>query len=220
MSKLKVIGICGSKGAGKTTVYQMLKEVYGDLLQEVPLADHLKETCAKVSGLKLEYFVSQDLKERELENYVVLTEDRIKSIFEAFNLKEGEDYKYDENVRPHISRVFYTPRQMLQYVGTEVLRPIDPLIHVKTVIAKCQEGKVAVVPDVRFNSEFDYFSKNSDSFLPLYVNNNDAEAAAATDGHKSELEFRDFAGKCFKIDNNGTLHQLRDNALAVTKGRI
>lgn len=218
---MKVIGICGSKGAGKSTAFEMLKQVYGLLLVEIPLAAHLKETCAAVSNLPLEYFTDQKYKEKELENYVVLDEGIIKLIFSKFFLEENKDFTYDVNVRPHISKVFTTPRQMLQYVGTEVLRPIDNLIHVRTVLKKCQKDRVTVVPDVRFNSEFNYFSNDSSiEFTALYINNNSAEAAASADSHQSELEYRDFVSSCIKIDNNGSLSELRINLLKVLDGKI
>lgn len=201
----KVVAFCGSKGSGKSTSASIFKERLSTPVEEMALAGHLKDVCSRVFGLDLELFLNPKLKEVELEDFVVLDRGHLKGVMNQFSITEYDD----TNIRPHIGRIFRTPRQILQYIGTEVLHPIDPLIHVKMAMRKRDVEKATLITDLRFAAEFDYLRLNyPDEFFPVYVKNSSAEVAASVDSHASEREYEQFKTKCTVVNNESSMGDL------------
>lgn len=200
-----VIAFCGSKGSGKSTSASIFKTIFNGPTEELAFAGHLKNVCSKVFNVDMKYFLDPKLKEVELDSYINLTGTNIQSVLKEFYITE---YDFDTHVRPHMGRVFYTGRSLLQYVGTEVLHPLDPLIHVKVTMKNKDPNKLSIITDLRFTQEFEYLEKRDD-FVPVYVHNVQAEEAAKSDTHPSERQLELFKDRCLKLDNNLTLHSLQ-----------
>lgn len=205
----KIIAFSGPKTSGKTTAYEALSSQYKGV-QEVALAGHLKTVASRVFRLDERLFHDQALKESDLADYVELTPKNIEDIFILFGLTEKE-YSYDNHIRPHIGKVLETPRKLLQYIGTEVLHPIDPLIHAKYLVRhKLPDDGIVVLTDLRFKNEFDFFIRNYNSeFVPFHINNSRAELASADDNHPSEKDRLKFKDVCIPLDNNSTLYAFK-----------
>lgn len=199
-----VIAFCGSKGSGKSTSAIVFKDLVGVPTEEIAIAGHLKEACARVFSVEYDKFINPKLKEVELEDFIVLDAKNLKALLAEFLVK---DYNYDSVVRPHIGRVLRTPRGLLQYIGTEVLHSIDPLIHVKVAFQKKDPTKITIITDLRFVAEFEYFN-SSESFLPVYVKNAAAELTASVDAHPSERQFELFKARCYLLNNEGSMADL------------
>lgn len=206
-----ILAFCASKKSGKSTSFEFLKEAYSGEIEELALAGHLKKVCAQVFNIDMQYFTDQDLKERELNKYVVLRVTELDQIYKEFGVYEQVKQEYNKYYRDHNGKVLYTPRKLLQYIGTEVLHPIDPLIHVKTALRIKDKNKLTVVTDLRFKAEYDYFlTQNDYDFKPFYIKNNLAEEAAKADLHPSERQLELFKDECLVIDNNGSLGDLKN----------
>lgn len=204
--KSGIIAFCGSKGSGKSTSASIFQDLFKEPIEELAFAGHLKTTCSKVFSIDMKYFIDPKLKEVELDSYITLTDKNIREVFKAFKIDPKSDY--DKYVRPHVSQVFETPRSLLQYIGTDLLHPIDPLIHVKVTLINKDPDKLSIITDLRFLEEFKFMS-NQDDFKGIYVSNNAAEAKAANDTHKSERELKFFSHLCERLDNNSDLLDLR-----------
>jgi hypothetical protein len=200
-----VIAFCGSKFSGKSTSANIFKELIGAPTEEIAIAGHLKEAASRVFGLDLKLFLDPKLKEVELDDLVLLTGENLEAMMKEFDVT---NYTYDKHIRPHVGRVIRTPRNLLQYIGTEVLHPIDPLIHIKKALRKKDATKLTVITDLRFTAEFDYLSTSTIQFLPAYVKNSVAEARASVDGHASERQFEVFRNRCRLVNNEGSLGDL------------
>lgn len=198
MNKLGIIAFCGSKFSGKSTSATLFRDLIGVPTEEIAIAGHLKEACARVFGVDYNKFIDPNFKEVELDEYVLLTSDNLKALMKEFDVT---DYKFDKHIRLHMGRILRTPRTLLQYIGTEVLHPIDPLIHAKKALRKKDPAKLTVITDLRFVAEFEYF-KQLENFMPVYVKNTSAETAASVDGHASERQYEQFKGKCYLLDND------------------
>jgi hypothetical protein len=194
---IKLIAFCGAKESGKSTSAEILKSKIVNI-EEVAFAGHLKKTCAKVFNIDIKYFLDTALKEKELDSYYRLTKEYIEQIFSEFEVTE---FDYDKHVRPHMGQVFDTPRKILQYVGTELLQPIDKLIHVNYTLRKVNPDVLTVFTDLRFPHEFDSLATRPD-FLSVYVDNLKAEQAASSDSHASERGWQKFKHLCVRLDNN------------------
>jgi hypothetical protein len=201
-----VIALAGVKTSGKTTSFNYLKEFLPEI-QEITLAKKLKDVAAAVTGVDRDSFDNQATKEKELETLVCLSADQVYAIYAGFGY--GKDkIDYDKNVRPHIGQVLDTPRRIAQYVGTEILRSVESDIHCRQAVEGIPEQGVFVVTDMRFVNEFTYFKERlGDNFFPLYISNRVAELHV--DSHPSEKQVLEVAKNCRKIDNNGSLQELR-----------
>tara|TARA_R110000868_G_C10973188_1_gene771535 strand:+ start:73738 stop:74397 length:660 start_codon:yes stop_codon:yes gene_type:complete len=202
----KIIAFAGSKGAGKSTAFETLNNNYPNVY-DVTLAGHLKEVTAEIYNVDMQLFLNPKLKEVDLIDPICLEPNQINKLFELF---EVDDFNYDNHVRPHVGKILETPRQLLQYLGTNVLHPIDPLIHAKYATKHLPKDGLVVITDLRFEDEFNFFYKDyKDEFTPFNINNTAAERAAEDDNHKSETDRHKFKHLCKQLDNNGTIYQFK-----------
>lgn len=211
----KIIAFAGSKGAGKTTALNAVLSKFNNV-HESMFAGKLKKICCEVFGFDFSRLDDLAYKEAELDDLVSLTASDIINVIEAF----GVEYKYDDHVRPHISKVLNTVREVLQYIGTDVLHPIDQDIHIKSILGDLPDDGLIVITDLRFLQEFEYFRSNHDlEFYPFYIKNLAAEAAAAGDTHKSELDLAKFKHRCREINNtNVSQSTFEANVVATIRG--
>lgn len=199
---VQVIGIAGAKGSGKTTSYEMISNMYGKVTERT-LAGRIKEVCSEVFNVAPEHFEYQSLKNEYFTNPITLHESQVVDCIKGFDLEAG-------NVNKHIGKQLFTPRQILQYIGTEVLREIEEDIHIKYVMDNLPEDGICVITDVRFTNELEYIEQIENSLL-IHLDNDKAEKAAEGDNHPSELERHSFKHRCVSVDNNGNLIDLSDN---------
>lgn len=209
---MKVIGLIGAKAAGKTTAAKIMRDL-GLHIIEITLADKLKNVCAEVFEVPRDWFDFHNFKEKELEVPRYLTREILIQIFTSYDLLTNPDFsKY---LRPHIGKVLFTPRQIAQYVGTEVLRSVDPDIHCTSAVKAAAgttytEESISVITDMRFPNEFEFFKK-SDEFYPIYIKNTAAEGVSGGDAHASEAHLKTLALKANKVENESSLEIFKKN---------
>ena len=216
---LVIIGLVGAKGAGKSTFARIAKEVLPNAV-EGALANRLKDVCARVFQVPRGSFDHPDQKERYLGNQYVqvpgskaefaprggpirLNEHTVAQCVDSFGYQPSQD-----NVYSHTDKTLYTPRQLAQYVGTEVLRSLDPDVHCKGLMMDAPKEGILIVTDIRFPNERAFFEKLAgDLFFPVYVRNERAEAEAAKDPHQSEQHLKAISEDCYVAENDGTLEE-------------
>jgi hypothetical protein len=203
--------LTGLKTSGKTTAVKIIKDLMeGSKVQEVMIAKKLKDAVSEVFNIPPNYFEDQNIKEESLGYPVFLTKRKINKIYSAFDIECTE-----KQLNIHLGKELDTPRQIAQYVGTEMLRDVDSDIHCKKIDFD-KDVSVYIVSDMRFISEFNFFfSKSSEGmFLPCYISNEAASdklfSLPEKERHTSELEVLEVANKCVRIDNNSSLDHLKD----------
>lgn len=137
---MKIIGISGRKGSGKSAVSAQLSE---SGYQRISFADFLKETCSALSGLTLESMYDVTSKEEPFEVPFIWDEKVCSRLSEIAEIKipfEGE-------------RLLWSRREMFQFIGTDVLRNLDPDIHIKKTKERLLTVEKCYVDDVRFPNE-------------------------------------------------------------------
>lgn len=189
--KRRVIGLIGNKESGKSTTARLIKEQF-PTAQEVMLAGHLKRVLSEVFSLPLRIFEDQELKEKEILPNLILEKDIIQAIFKAFSMNLTE-----ETLKKHLDKEFKTTRKIMQYVGTDVLRAIDPDIHLKWAL-KNVEAPLLIISDIRFPNEFDYF-KNNTLFLSVGISRIQNKEK---DLHSSEIQIEKMIEGCDVILKN------------------
>lgn len=197
----RIIALSGSKGSGKTTTFDIIKELRPDVI-EVTFAGKLKEVCSEVFNIPLETFHRPDLKEVPFKRPIIISSRNLLDCVSAY----GESISLEQLGKQSQTEI-ETPRKLLQFIGTDVLRSIDDNILINDAIRSLPNSGLFVVTDVRMNNEFDILSKLGADIY--HVDNDKAEVYASKDSHPSERERLLFKDKCIKISNNRTFEDLR-----------
>lgn len=144
MLENRIIGLAGRQRTGKGVLANMLSDNYGFVT--VTIASALKELCCKILGCSMEE-LNQKKNAGEKISWKVGPE-TIKILSEELGGHESELKKDLEDTE------FETVRDMLQILGTNVIRRLDPDWHVKKLVENIRavDGDV-VVDDVRFPNE-------------------------------------------------------------------
>lgn len=216
---MKVIAFCGNKRSGKSTATTFLKALLADRkVVELAFADKLKEICATISNLDINNFHDQKLKEKQLRVPITITEDIIKQVFAFFKI--DKEIKYDIHIRPFVNKTLQTPRDIMVFIGTDILHNIDADVHIKGVLAQITDpDTVYVISDLRFKKEFEALNDAyGDNFKSFYIKNTSAEEEAKVFGTRSELELHSFKFLCNRvIINNTTLADLNYQIIDASK---
>jgi len=203
---VRIIGLIGAKGAGKSLTYNMLSAITPT--HEIMLAAPLKEVCSDVLMADVGIFAKLETKEAPIAGGPhTLTEADIYYILRKFDITN--ETAIHIAIAKHAGTVLYTPRQVAQYVGTDILRDIDHTIHIRAAMPHILYGVLNIVTDIRFADEYEAFRAAAPGFKLYYIQRTDAERAAAGDMHVSEqglTKLRRFAD--VTIDNNGTQDEL------------
>lgn len=141
---MKLIALAGRKGGGKSTLSNYL--VQNENFEKISFADYLKQLISDIFEIESKYLYDQSLKESKcIRLYTDLN--FYKKISEY--IKEDITYLYQDSI--HIE----TPRHLLQFVGTDILRAHDIDFHVKKTILKIKKNINTnfVCDDLRFQNE-------------------------------------------------------------------
>ena len=145
-NKLKIIGFAGRKRSGKTTLAKYLKNEENAII--ITIADFLKRLCCDLMNMSYE-----ELNEKKDNGYTfdVVPDSR------WFSLIDSRTHIGVDNIKKELQNVHITSiRQLLQIIGTDVIRKYNENWHVEKMIEEIQsysEDKLIVIDDVRFPNE-------------------------------------------------------------------
>ena len=124
---------------------------------------------------------------------------------------ENEDFKNSKIDYLSSEDKCITPRYLLQYLGTDVLRnSINEDIHVNALLNDIKSSQNAnilafAITDLRFRNELEAIKKHGG--LTIRLNRNEANKIVSNSQHESETAL-DNAQFDITIDNNGTFEEL------------
>jgi len=148
--KKKIIGISGKIGSGKDTFAELLAEQLKGNVERHALADKLRLITEIVSGINMT--TTHEVNKPFCNNIRNYTQDQKNIVIKQFNKTIGET---------------------LQLVGTELFRDnYDTDIWVKSFFNeeledKLNDGKIIVIPDVRFVNEANYILQEGGYLIRL-----------------------------------------------------
>lgn len=201
--------LSGFAKSGKDTIAEMiiseLSSEHNLNAKGYYLAYRLKKTCALLTGLPMSHMTEQSLKEVPFKEPFVLDSLHIAIIEDQFEIKIPQ-----EIVSKVLGRNLIHPRQVMQFVGTEILRHSSADIHcIKTMeVVTKEKPDLFLITDCRFFNELEYFS-GSDA---LFVKRDSAMPVMSDDLHSSEKIMFEIMNTIPNIHNNSTLVDLRSKA--------
>jgi cytidylate kinase len=137
---MKLIGIAGRKGSGKTTIG---KELLSCGYIRVSFADFLKETCSKLFNINIEKFYDALEKEKIFDVHCLWNIDKCMELSDLANL----------DLNFVVNKKLKNIREMLQFVGTDVLRKHDSNIHIRKTKERIANLEKCFFDDIRFSNE-------------------------------------------------------------------
>lgn len=219
----------GQMGSGKDTAANFLKD-YSEQkklsVKNYMFAQHLKQIAVDVFGCTEEEAFG-DKKEEPFatgpKEFNTVVADNIYSWVYMRNGSYTQDCR--DAMFSLVNKLevpsFDTPRKLLQFVGTEVLRDcFTPDYHLRQVEYQIEtdEPDVAIITDARFQNERDW-ARNFGASLVL-ISGRERENFESFGKHASETGLGDYSEYDFVVGNSGTLEDLKNNVVAACRNLL
>ena len=210
--------------SGKGVLSRMMQQQFG--AETFSMASHLKELCIKILDIESPALSPWNIEQMNawkntngiLNNGILLSENSLKTIADTTGFDIETVKEKGKNIH------FHTVRELLQTVGTNIIRQINPNWHImKTIedIEKLPESVIVCIDDIRFKNELEVFrTYGADTF---YIIRDNAENIS---NHDSEvgLSLLDFPNNriilnigCEEYLCNRFADRVRDNFTLQTK---
>lgn len=178
----RIIAFAGRKRSGKTLLAKFLRNEYGAVI--ITIADYLKHLCCNILNINYETLIEWK------DNGHLLNVLPDEHWFKIISKETGIPYNIVE--QELVTKMIHDIREMLQVVGTDVIRKYNADWHVTKMIEGIESFKkeqIIVIDDVRFPNERKAIeSFGGEVFFIINSFNNDVS------NHESEksLLWRDF----------------------------
>jgi len=141
---MRILGLAGRKGHGKDTFAKLLLQ-HDKRFKRLAFADRLKTICVEVFGIRRPDFDHPQKKDCLLDAPIKLDKqiDRLREVSKVPEIKPR-------------GWVANTPRQLLQYIGTDYIRSVRPTYWIDAVRDEVESADADTrfaITDVRFPNE-------------------------------------------------------------------
>ena len=194
-----IIGLVGKKQSGKTTAAEISRK-----LGYIPLAfaDAIKKTTSKIFNIPLAVMNDPVAKE-SMQLSIELNDKSIKDFLWA--LSASYVPMHPDTITEAVAKykgpdMVYTPRQLLQVLGTDLVRDcVDENYWLESLASSIKPGGKYAIHDVRFQNEIEFIQKRFNGKVIVI----ERPGIDNIDSHISE-QFQP-TNYDFKINNNGSL---------------
>lgn len=199
------VAIAGAKRAGKDTCAQLF-ESHG--FRKINYGDNLKQMIAYSFDIPLEVMYDDNLKDAPFEQPVVCSVEHLMKMDEY--IARTHTFSVPTS---HLGAVFNSPRELMQYVGTDIIRAVYPNYHTEVTAEKMRGHDLVVCADVRFPNELMAMKNIADNgcamtrFFSVYI----TRPGVVAQGHASETSVtQDMTD--YIIENDGSIADLHASA--------
>jgi hypothetical protein len=165
------------------------------------LADALKEMSISILGLDYEQVFGDD---NDKNSKTSLKWEDMPAVITPGDLKKRGVSKEDATKLGMIvhAKGIMTAREVLQYVGTDIFRKMNPNVWLDTLFSKINEDspEVALISDVRFENEIAAVQRNNGTVIGLT-----RDPYEQSDRHASESEIEKCLKACDTVIDNSEL---------------
>ncbi len=185
----RIYAICGKKGHGKDTLANAIIS-HNETYQIVSHAKELKNMCSSIFNIEENYFFDSSLKEKQFDTPI-----NIDDYIDEMNKITGLDLD-KAGLKAN------SPRELLQYVGTEYVRNKDEDYWAKILWKSIEYKEKILIPDLRFKNEVKFAIENHASIVKIIRLDFDNEN---TDDHLSENDIKNIRPDLTIATKNGDL---------------
>lgn len=189
-----IIGVAGKKRHGKDTFSELLKEKHNDF-KIIHFADDLKQMTSDIFEIHIDNFIHQSLKEVVFDKPIDmdLYLDKMSSTVGL-------------SVKPR-GLVAHSPRELMQFFGTEYVRSVSNYYWIKRVVDKINSGGDFIVSDVRFVNEAKSIQDLGGKIVKVTM-----VGALDVSSHSSETSIDDIVADIDVYNEYGKLNELKAKA--------
>ena len=196
----KIIGFAGRKRAGKGCLCQFLNEEYG--ATTVTIANALKDLCCTILGVPSIEELNQYKDFNTAFKYSPDNDQPRWTTLIADALIKNDDSEDEKNrkfaaVKERVAKFgdqprTFTVRDMLQFIGTDVIREISPNWHIEKTVEAVNKAKTNIVciDDVRFPNEKEAIEKLGG--IVFYIIRPDLSIDISNHSSETSLGWSDF----------------------------
>jgi len=199
-----ILGLSGKALAGKDAVADYLLDNYS-WTRKTGFAINLKVACMEVFNLTEFQSFEQDGKGAKLETVRVVTKDILQALIEW--MKKTHDISLqDKDYSKLLGKKLYTPREIQQFVGTEIMRFYSPDYHLEVVFKSVDKNENVIIKDVRFENEAQAVLDNGGNLVRIYRPEElrALHGAPIDSAHASEVALDDWTDWSYSIQNDST----------------
>jgi hypothetical protein len=235
----RTVVLCGPAGCGKKSVADMFSRKYGYV--QIALADAIKRFCGRVFRVPKRFLWGSSAWREKAIDAVRLpiddpaVEELLMNELGRLGIADGDERLWKERLVRVIARnaPITTARRLLQLVGTEWARELDPLFwcrHALIAVQGCAnsytysatEGlssepsfqiayvRHAIITDGRFENELQFFAKHSSDSVNFWVDDSRRNPNRPPPTHSSEPTRASLGPYCNEIDNNLPMEQVEE----------
>jgi len=207
-----IIGISGRKRSGKDSA---AKALIDQGFKKLSFAEPLKRACAAALQLPFETFDSDELKEKQFDYPRVLTQAVLCDlVIELQLLGRVTAEQVVSIIKTGKNFVAECPRDMLVFVGTELVRDIiGETFWINILEEEIMKHENVVITDCRFPNERAMIKGLGGSVVLI----NRDSVGTTTSNHRTENSFGDVDEYDFVLNNDTTIKQLQQQLVACTK---
>jgi len=186
-------------GVGKDTAANYLVSKYG--WKQLSFASTLKEGCKELFGLT-DYDVYHELGKHTVLSSPIEYTTNTHSKELDWMLSEIPTITPIDLPSSIFGTILTTPRDLLQFIGTEIIRAVYPSFHIDTCLAKVKENNNYVISDLRFPNEAKVVAEEGGYCVRI---ESTTSAPSKNQKHSSETAMDEFDGWFSTIynDKNG-----------------
>lgn len=222
----KILAFAGAMGSGKDTAAAFVEEEHtgaGKSVGNFMFAGHLKQIAVDVFGCTHEEAFG-DKKEVPFPYGPKVLGHSASNEIHKWVTDRNDEYKYeckeklDNVVYINNSPKFETPRALLQFLGTEVLRDCySPDYHLRQVEHQIETLKpdTVVITDARFDNERAWARKYGAELILLTGRTREKFEGTEFKKHASETGLGDASDYDYVIENTGSLDDLKNRVLSI-----
>ena len=200
--------LAGNKGAGKDTFADFFVELG---YTKVAFGDNLKSMISYAFQMDNVYFYDPNIKDRKFDSPIYISKQNIDKLNEWISKTHVFEIPYTyENIE------LESPRHMMQYIGTDIIRTLYQPYHVEATIRKMVDLPYMICSDVRFLNELEGIQKEAKrlgiDLHTIYIE----RKGFVGDNHISEnsVKKEDFA---VTVENNSNLQSLKQLSRLFTR---
>ena len=198
-----ILGFSGKALAGKDSAADYLLDNY-NWDKKTGFAYNLKEACSKIFGSDLWFFTTQEGKSHTFIKPWIVDLQTIEEIIKW--MRRTHDVAIDDiDYRSLLGKELHTPRDILQFVGTEVMRSYAVDYHIDVVLNGLSNTDKIVVADVRFENEAAGILNSGGHLVRLErpLKLRELCGTVADTNHPSEISLDGWGKWSYRINNNG-----------------
>lgn len=214
-----ILGLAGKALAGKDSVADyLLANNYFD--RKLGFATNLKTACVEIFGMTYDQVLTQQGKSTDLKTPAEITKPVLENLISWMRKThdvalESKDYSTLLGVK--LSK----PRDILQFVGTEVMRYYAADYHYEVVFRSTNTDENIIITDVRFPNEAGGVLEHNGCLVRIDRPEElrSLHGALLNSSHPSEIALDDWDNWSYKLENDGrtldVLHNSVDTMLTM-----